>query len=115
MISLRANENVIYTKVDEKPNDEDYNKLVPFLQEISRHHETLGWYFELENVKGWKPGGKWEDPDFEFTNRDGIKKIAVVSAENVYDSIEDMLEPFEEAEIRFYTPDKKEEAKLWLE
>lgn len=115
MISLRANDNVIYTSLDEKPNNEDYEKLVPFLQEISRHHENVHWYFEMKDVKDWEPGGKWEDPDFEFTNRAGIKKIALVADERIKDTLKKLLTPFEEAEVKFYNPDKKEDAKLWVE
>lgn len=115
MISLRANGNVIYTTTSDKPNDEDYDKLVPFLQEISRHHDSVNWYFELENIKGWEPGGKWEDPEFEFTNREGIEKIALVADEHMVDTFKGLVKPFSEAEVRFYSPDKKEDAKLWVE
>lgn len=116
MLRLRASENVIYTSTKgETPTDEDFEKLVPFLEEISQYHNSTHWYFELEDVKEWETESRWKNPDFNFRNKDNIKKIALVGVEDLRRTMTSLVQSFREAEVRFYRPEEKTDARLWLE
>lgn len=114
MLHLKANDNIIYTTTEEKPGDRDYEKLGPFLQEIATHNETMNWYFEID-LKDWQPESKWKDAQIEIPNSFKFKKIALVGGENLKEHLIELVKSFSEAEVRFYSTDKKDEAKLWID
>lgn len=114
MLHLRANGNIIYTTTEEKPGDRDYEKLGPFLQEIATHHDHVNWYFEI-GLKDWQPESKWKDAKVDIPNSFKFKKIALVADESLKEQMTNLISPFNEAEVRFYAPEKKDEAKLWID
>jgi hypothetical protein len=94
--------------------DEDYDTLVPFLQEKVKIYDTARFCFAMDGVDAWEPEDRWEGLTFDVRHTRGIDKVAVV-ADEPWEAWLDKLEIlFPEAEINAYDSDDEEEAWTWL-
>lgn len=115
MIDLSANNNVIYTTFDHKPDEQDYEKLKVFLQEMDRKYNELRWYIEIRGVSEWTPTGPWKKADLGIENKEKFKKIALVGDKEIHPSMRSFIQPFQDAETQFFHTKAKGEARLFVE
>lgn len=114
MIRIEEEQNIVYSIAKEKLTDEDYERLIPLLQEKIRAFGKIRWYFEMEDFKGWTPGAMWKDLKFDFKNLENLEKIAMVGEQTWEKGLTDLMKPFTVAEIKFFEPEEKRDAKAWI-
>jgi hypothetical protein len=114
MIQLSAEENVVYTIAEEKLTDEDYNKIIPFLQEKIRSFGKIRWYFEMQDFEGWSLSAMWRDAKFDFESNENMEKIAMVGADEWEKALTQLMKPFAKADVRFFEINEKQTAKIWI-
>ena len=114
MILIEEKENIVFSIAEEKLDDEDYKKLLPVLRRKVEEHGMIRWYFEMRNFKGWSPGAMWKDVTFDFKNRENLEKIAMVGDRKWEEKLTDLMKPFSNADIKFFSLEQKEEAKKWI-
>ena len=68
MISIQIEHNIVYTVAEGKLTNEDYERLIPLLQEKVRSFGTIRWYFEMKEFEGWSLSAMWRDIKFDFKN-----------------------------------------------
>lgn len=114
MIRISAEENVVYTIAEEKLTDEDYNKIIPFLQEKIRAFGKIRWYFEMQDFDGWSLSAMWRDAKFDFEHNENMDKIAMVGSDKWEKGLTQLMKPFAKADIKFFELKEKETAKTWI-
>jgi len=105
---------LIATRVSEKLDADDMDKLLPVLKSAIEKFGQISWYYEMEGLQGWTPKGFWKDISFVAPNTNNFKKIAMVGEEKWEKRMTDLMKPFTAAEVRFYESSQKEEAKKWI-
>lgn len=105
---------VIATKATEKLTEEDYDKLLPLLNNMLRQHEKIRWYFEMENFDGWELKAFWEDLKFDASHANDFDKVAMVGEKKWEEGMTDLMKPFTSAEVKYFDISKKDEALQWI-
>lgn len=114
MVQIEEKDNIIYTVAVEKLEDEDYEKIVPLIQEKVKKFKMVRWYFEMRDFEGWSPGAMWKDIKVDFKNRNNFEKIAMVGSKEWEQKLSNLMKPFTDADIRFFDISESEEARKWI-
>ncbi|UZH54899.1 STAS/SEC14 domain-containing protein [Salinimicrobium tongyeongense] len=114
MISIQVEQNVIYTVAEEKLTNEDYDRLIPLLQEKVRSFGAIRWYFEMNEFEGWSLGAIWRDIKFDFKNAENMERIAMVGNKEWEKELTQLMKPFTKARVKFFELTEKDEAKNWI-
>ncbi|MDT0644674.1 STAS/SEC14 domain-containing protein [Zunongwangia sp. F363] len=114
MIQLKSEQNIVYTTAEEKLTDEDYEKMIPFLQEKIREFGKIRWYFEMQDFDGWSLSAMWKDAKFDFENNENLQKVAMVGAEKWEKGLTQLMKPFADAEVKYFQLNEREAAKAWI-
>lgn len=114
MVQIEENGNIVYTVATYKLEDEDYNKIVPAIKEKVIKYKMVRWYFEMQDFDGWTLGALWKGLKLDFQNRNNFEKIAMVGSKKWEEKLTDLMKPFTDADIRFFDPGQKEEARTWI-
>jgi hypothetical protein len=113
-INDQNNSNIIETVAEGKLNEQDYEKLIPFLENKIKEFGKISWYFEVNNFDGWTVKAMWKDAKFDIKHRNEFEKIAIVGNKKWHELMSDILKPFTDAEIKYYGSENKEAAKQWI-
>lgn len=114
MLSIHLEHNIIYTIADEKLKDEDYDRLIPILEEKIRSYGTIRWYFEMREFEGWSLSAMWRDLKFDFRNKENLERIAMVGNKEWEKELTQLMKPFTGARIKYFQTREREEAKNWI-
>lgn len=116
MISVQqeSNENIVYAVASETLTQQDYDRLLPKVEETLHHHDKIRLYFEMKDFSGWTPGAAWQDVKFDFGHASDFEKIAMVGNKSWENWLTQLMKPFTSAEVRYFEPEQKETAKTWI-
>lgn len=114
MIEIKEKENIIYTIAEKELKDEDYERLIPLLQEKVKQYGMIRWYFEMHNFQGWSLSAAWKDLKFDAKNADKMEKVAMVGDKDWEEKLTQLMKPFTGADVKFFPLDQKEQAKAWI-
>lgn len=114
MTSIHADKNIVYTVAEGKLTDEDYNRIIPLLQERLETYDKIRWFFEMRDFKGWSFSALWKDLKFSLKNRENLEMIAMVGDKKWEKELTELMKPFTEAEVKFFEEADRGNAKLWI-
>lgn len=93
---------------------EDYDRLIPFLEEKIKKHGKIKWYFEMEDFRGFEVQVLWEDVKFDVKHRNSFEKVAMVGDKMWHKLMTDMMKPFTDAEIKYFDLKDQDKAHHWI-
>ncbi|NJW52512.1 SpoIIAA family protein [Salinimicrobium oceani] len=114
MLSIHLEQNIIFTIAEDKLTDEDYDRLIPLLEEKIRAFGKIRWYFEMRAFEGWSLSAMWRDLKFDFSNNEHLERIAMVGNMEWEKQLTKLMKPFTGAEIQFFDSSERDEAKNWI-
>lgn len=114
MTSIQADQSVIYTIAEGELTDEDYDRIIPLLQEKVRSFGKIRWYFEMRDFEGWSFSAMWRDIKFDFSNEEHIEKVAMVGDKKWEKQLTQLMKPFTDAEIEFFETEDRQKAQNWI-
>lgn len=114
MLSIKVEHNIIYTIAEDKLDDEDYDRLIPLLQEKIRSFGKIRWYFEMREFEGWSLSAMWQDIRFDFKNLENVERIAMVGDKKWEKELTQLMKPFTVASVKYFDLTEKDEAKNWI-
>lgn len=92
---------------------EDYDMLVPQLENIIGKGGSIRLLVELVDFEGWTLGALWEDTKFGIAHFNDIEKIAVVGDRKWEETMAAFIKPFTRAKVRYFPREKVAEAGKW--
>ena len=113
-ILKEAEGNLITTRAIGKLVEQDYNKLLPLLNQRVEKFEKLRWYFEMEDFEGWTFEAFWKDVKFDSKHLNDFEKIAMVGDKKWEKIMTDLMKPFTSAEVAYFDITQKDEALKWI-
>ncbi|WP_029037464.1 SpoIIAA family protein [Salinimicrobium xinjiangense] len=114
MLSIHLEHNFIYTIAEDKLTDEDYDRLIPLLEEKIRSFGKVRWYFEMKEFEGWSLSAMWRDLKFNFRNKENLERIAMVGNKEWEKQLTQLMKPFTGATLKYFDSSEHEEAKNWI-
>ncbi len=107
--------NLIKTIVSDKLTQEDYDKLIPILEQTLEDWPKLRWYFEMQDFKGWSMSAAFMDLGFDIRHANDLSKIAMVGEEQWQETLSKIMKPFTSAEVRYFSLADRAEALQWIQ
>lgn len=109
------NENQVLTvTASERLTKEDYNGVLPELEEILKKHGTLNFYIKLEDISGVEMGALWEDVKFDYRQKNQFGKTAIVGDRKWEEWFMKISRIFFDSKMKFFYQDQSEEAWNWV-
>lgn len=105
---------LIEIKIIGKLQKDDYDVLVPFMEDILDRNDKVRMLVELVDFEGWSAGAVWEDTKFGLKHFLDIDRIAFIGDRKWEKRMSLFCKVFTKAEVRFYEPDNVRKAKYWL-
>ena len=113
-INDQNNSHIIETVAEGKLSEQDYEKLIPILENKIKKFGKISWYFEVNNFDGWTVKAIWKDAKFDIKHRNDFEKIAIVGNKKWHEWMADILKPFTDADVKYFDSENKEAAKQWI-
>lgn len=107
--------NIIRTLVSDMLTREDFDKMLPAVQQTVNEWSNIRWYFELRNFPGREPGAAYQELKFDIEYAAEVAKVAMVGTKNWQEWLTTAMKPFTSAEVRFFDILEREEALRWIE
>ena len=114
MTSIQADQNIVYTIAEGRLDDEDYERIIPLLEEKISIYEKIRWYFEMRDFTGWSFSAMWKDLKFDIKHRENLERVAMVGDKKWEKQLTELMKPFTDADVKFFETEDREEAKHWI-
>ncbi len=106
--------NLVAVKATNTLSGDDYDKLIPILDETLVQFDKLNLYFEMEDFSGWNLKSFWQDAKFDVQHASDFQAIAMIGEKKWQDWMTTFMKPFTSAEIKYFDLNNKTEAMNWV-
>lgn len=109
-----AGSNTLGIKVGSKLTKQDYEEVIPAIEQKLQEFGELNILIQLEEFEGMEIGALWEDLKFDVKHRNDFNRLAIVGQREWMKWMTKLSKPFFDAEVKFFEPDQVQEAWQWL-
>lgn len=113
-INVAASGKMLEVNLTGKLTKEDYEVLVPAVDEQIKQHGKLRMLVTMHDFHGWTAGALWEDTKFDLKHWRDIERLALVGEKKWEEGMAIFCKPFTTAKIKYFDHTKLDEAKQWL-
>lgn len=106
--------NLIAIKAENTITKEDYEALLPLLEDKIYANGTIRLYMEIQDLEGIELKALWEDLKFDSKHADDFSKMAVVGNKKWEEWLIKASKPMTSGEIKFFELSDKEKAIEWV-
>lgn len=106
--------NVLEFHVSGKLAREDYEKVVPQMEQLIERHGRIRILFEMHDFHGWEAGALWEDMKFDLKHFRDIDRLAIIGETRWERGMAAFCRPFTVAVIHYFEHDHSNQAREWL-
>lgn len=101
-----SKENVIALKVTGKVKAEDYDRIIPLLDQKIQEYGHIRCLADVSSLEGVNPDAFWKDFWFSIKHANKFEKVAVVGAGPLIEGLSKLSSPFSKAKVKTF--DEKE-------
>lgn len=94
---------------------EDYQLLVPKVEEMIKELGKIRMLVEMKDFHGWKGAALWDDIKFDAKHFSDIERIAMVGERKWEKAMSVFCRAFTTAKIRYFDRSQFNAAREWLE
>ena len=110
-----SSEGVVALRVEGRLFHDDYVELVPKLEQEIARHGALRCLVDLTGLAGFELRAVWDEVRFDLKHARDVSRCAVIGDRSWERWATLAARPiFYKAEVRFFTPDQRDEAVAWL-
>ena len=113
-IETVADGNVLSVRVTGKLSKEDYEILVPAVDEVIKEHGKIRIFFEMIDFHGWEMAAVWEDTKFGLAHWNDIERVAMVGDKKWEKGMAIFCKPFTAAKLEYFDQADVEEGRDWI-
>jgi hypothetical protein len=106
---------ILEVHVSGKLTREDYERLVPEVEQRIRQYGKLRILVVMRDFHGWNAGALWEDVKFDLHHFNDIERLAIVGEAAWEKGMAVFCKPFTTAKIRYFDQSAIEEARKWIQ
>lgn len=105
---------VLEVRASGKLAHDDYERFVPEFDRLVKQHGKIRLLFEMVDFHGWELRAAWDDLKLGVKHFGDIERIAMVGDKRWEEWMADFCRPFTRAEVRYFSSDAIDEARIWL-
>lgn len=113
-IETVADGNVLSVRVTGKLSKEDYEILVPAVDEVIKEHGKIRIFFEMVDFHGWEMAAIWEDSKFGLAHWNDIERVAMVGDKKWEKGMAIFCKPFTAAKLEYFDQADVEKGRDWI-
>lgn len=113
-IITREVDDTLAIRMSGKITGDDYDLIIPLLEEKIRKFERVNMYCEIEDVEGVDPAAFWRDLKFDLQHLNDFERVAMVGNKKWIEWMTNFAKPFTSAKIKFFDNDEKKNAMTWV-
>lgn len=107
-------DNVLIITLTEQVTAEDYQSLVPVLEEEIEAHGEIRLLWDMSGMEGVEAGAVWEDFKLDLEHHADYERFAVVGDERWHDWITQLFKPFTKGAVRYFDVSERRDAMEWV-
>jgi hypothetical protein len=108
-------ENMVLTiTASDRLTKEDYERLIPELEELLEKHDSLRFFIKLQGLTGFEMGALVEDLKFDFKYKNQYGKTAIVGDKKWEELTTKISKLFFDSEIKFFYEDQSDDVWNWV-
>ncbi|GAA4444792.1 STAS/SEC14 domain-containing protein [Pontibacter saemangeumensis] len=93
---------------------QDYNVMLPVLEERIRQHGKIRVYAEVQDVEAFSLRALYEDIKFDIAHATNFSRVAIVGDRSWIDWLTVMASPFTTANVKYFDFSQREAAWEWV-
>jgi hypothetical protein len=105
---------VLAITVSGRLTKEDYDRLLPELEELLEKHDSVRFYIKLEDLSGFETGALWKDMKFDFKHKNQYGKTAIVGDKKWEEWATKISKILFDSEMKFFYKDQSDDAWNWV-
>ncbi len=105
---------VLVVKATGKLTKEDYEALVPKVEQLIQRFGKVRILFEMEDFHGWNAGALWQDIKFDIKHFKDIERLAMVGDRKWEKGMSIFCKPFTTAKVKYFDVNKADKAQDWI-
>jgi universal stress protein A len=109
------NEHIFGIRAEGVLTDADYQRFLPELEAFIKQKGTISAYVDMQDFKGWEAKAAWDDLKFGLAHDLDFYRIAIIGTSRWQKWLINVSSIFFSAEMRFFPPEKTQEALEWLQ
>jgi hypothetical protein len=94
---------------------EDYERIVPETETMIRQFGKIRILVIMHDFHGWDARALWEDVKWNARHFNQIERLAIVGEKTWHKWMAAFCKPFTTAQVRYFAPEKIDEARFWLD
>ncbi|MEZ5319684.1 MAG: STAS/SEC14 domain-containing protein [Vicinamibacterales bacterium] len=107
-------DNVIGVKLSGRLHDEDYDRFVPMVDQLTAEQGKVRMYVEMHDFHGWSAHALWDDINFAAQHSRDIERIAMVGEKTWQEWMAKICKPFTKATIKYFEAGEVDAARAWI-
>jgi hypothetical protein len=113
-LSTSDDSNILFTTSSGTLDKNDYDTLLPIVENKILKYGKVRWYFEMDHFDGWKLDAFWKDIKFDVRHFKDFEKVAMVGDKRWQEWMVRSIKPFIPAEIKYFNLSEKDLAEQWI-
>jgi len=106
-------DNVLDITLNGEVTTEDYDSLVPRLEDEIETHDEIRVLWDMSEMDGIEAGAVWEDLKLDLNHRADYGRVAVVGDERWHDWATQLFKPFAKGAVRYFDVSQRHVALEW--
>ncbi|MDQ2868740.1 MAG: STAS/SEC14 domain-containing protein [Verrucomicrobiota bacterium] len=106
--------NLVRVDVSGKLTQEDYDALIPSLEQVIARHGSMRLLFVMENFHGWDAGAAWDDFRFGITHASKVGRVAMVGEKSWQKWMAKLGSYFSRDAVKYFDHSQMAEAERWV-
>jgi hypothetical protein len=113
-IDIRFSGKVMEVHVTGKLDKEDYDKFIPFTDEMIKEHGKISILFVMKDFHGWSAQALWEDIKFDIKHFAHVDRLGIVGETKWEHGMAIFCRPFTTAKLQYFDISNIDEARQWI-
>jgi hypothetical protein len=109
-----SNPELVALKLTGKINKEEYDAIIPTLEEKIKDQDKVRLFCEIDDLDGITPKALWEDLKFDIKHFNDFKKVAVVGDQEWMSYMTAFAKPFVSADVEYFSFTDRNKALDWV-
>ena len=114
MLTIRQEPQFAVVTVAGTVTPSDYETFVPEFERIARDWQKVPMLIDATALESWELSVLWPDLKFSAAHKDSFGPMAIVGDRKWMEWGTAFSKPFFDAEMRFFRPEEREDARRWL-
>lgn len=110
----QASNDLVAFRISAHIDKNDYEVMLPVLEEKIRQHGKIRVYAELIEVETYSLKALWKEIKFDLKHLNDFSKAAIIGDAAWMDTLAVMARPFTSAEVKHFKSENRTEAWAWV-